>query len=70
MANRLRFYPCGTKVIIKNGSVNAVITAICLRFDCLTYELTYFAGDYKKEWMFEVEFEVENGTVKKVGFLK
>ena len=70
MANILRFYPCGTKAIIKNVNVNAMITAACLRFDHLTYELTYFTGEYKKEWFDEIEFEVENGTVKQIGFKK
>jgi len=70
MANRLRFYPCGTKAIIKNGNVNATITAICLRFESLSYELTYYTGEYKKEWCFESEFDVENGTVKQIGFKK
>ena len=46
---------CGLKV--KINSFDAIITAVCIRFENITYELSYFYnGEAKSTWHTEHEF--------------
>jgi hypothetical protein len=66
----IRIYPCGTDVQIKNAAVNGTITATSIRFNSISYEISYFIGSEQKVlWMNEKEFSVEPNTNKiKIGF--
>lgn len=67
---QLTVVPCGTKVSSILGNVEGIITAISIRFNRASYEVSYFAGhDYKQIWMDEQEFKY---TTKKetIGFKK
>ena len=66
----MKFYRTGTKVTTNVGNVDAVITAVELRSECITYELTYFIdNDFKKVWMSESQFQhQENAKKQTIGF--
>lgn len=49
--------PCGTQVTSKLSNVNGIITGISLRFNNISYEVSYFSGhEYKQIYMYECEF--------------
>ena len=60
----------GTKVKIKLGNVKAIISAIIIRRNVLTYELTYFSnGEYAYVTLENSEFDViEETEVLHIGF--
>lgn len=62
---------CGTTVETKIGKHVAIITAACIRFDKVQYELSYFYnGDYKTVWLHRAEFDLrETDQIKSaIGF--
>lgn len=53
----MNLYKCGTHVKINMGLIEGMITAICIRFNAVTYEISYFTeGVQKTIWMNEAEF--------------
>lgn len=68
----MHIFECGTKIVTKIGSVQAIITAACIRFEKVQYEISYFVdGERKEVWVDEREFTVDSGTFKKqIGFKK
>ena len=62
---------CGTLVIIKLANIKGMITCMSLRFDKVSYEITYFDGaDQKCIWANEQEIEVTSPEITKIGFKK
>jgi hypothetical protein len=54
----------GTEAKTKLGEKDCVVTAACIRFDKVTYELTYYHnGKFETIWMNENEFILKNGQV-------
>lgn len=49
--------PCGSQVTSKLSNVNGIVTGISIRFNNISYEVSYFSGhDYKQIWLYECEF--------------
>ena len=66
---KIEYYQCGTMVIISIGKTEGMITSMNVRFDSVSYEITYyFNGEYKTVWLREREFTTEG--IKKIGYLK
>jgi hypothetical protein len=61
---------CGREAKTKLGQKDALITAVCIRYEKITYELTYFNnGKFDTVWMHETEFILkEKNTKTKIGF--
>lgn len=60
----------GSLALTKLGNIEGIITATCIRFNKVQYELSYFCnGEYKCIWMDESEFTVDKKTLIKVGFV-
>lgn len=60
---------CGLEVELKNTKIIAIITACCIRFDKVNYEVSYFNGlEYKSIWVNEKEFNAENKLTDKLGY--
>lgn len=60
---------CGTPAITKIGQIESIVTSSNIRFNSVTYELSYFHnGDYKTVWLNENEFEIEHKSKIKIGF--
>lgn len=58
-------FKCGAEVTTKLSSVKGMITCIAIRFDKITYEISYFNnGDQKCVWMNEAEFNTEEIKTK------
>lgn len=57
-------FKCGTVVTPTLYSIEGMITCIAIRFDKITYEVSYFLnGEQKTMWMNEAEFTTkENKT--------
>lgn len=67
--NNLEILKCGTKVVPKLNNTEAIITAVSLRFDKVSYEVSYFYnGEYKVIWLHETEFEVDKTQKQSIGF--
>lgn len=65
----MKLIKCGTKAITTIGKVEGVITAISIRFNTVSYELSYFTRDeYKTAWLNESEFTTESKGRNEVGF--
>jgi len=65
----LKIYNQGTNVVIKISEQIAIITATVIRFDNVSYELTYhYQGTYLTVWCNEMEFEAKNNQTSRVGF--
>jgi hypothetical protein len=69
MPNRLKSYKCGTLIQTKISNIDAIVTCVSIRFDKITYEVSYFYdGDYKVIWLNEDEFTAK--TEKQIiGFI-
>lgn len=64
----LKILPCGTYIRTKLGLIDGIITAACIRFDAVTYEISYFCdGEGKSLWMNEAEFTT-NSKHSTIGF--
>lgn len=62
----MEILPCGTPVKTKLGLIEGLITAACIRFEAVTYEISYFVdGQEKTIWMNEAEFtaNVKHNTI-------
>jgi len=60
---------CGTEAKTKLAGMDAIVTAISIRFNRATYELSYFYnGEYKTVWLDESEFETSKNKKCKIGF--
>jgi hypothetical protein len=60
---------CGSMIRTKLGELSAIITAISIRFDRITYEVSYFYnGEYKCVWLSEDEFSIDVDDKQKIGF--
>jgi hypothetical protein len=67
----MEIFNCGTLVIIKLANIKGMITCSSIRFDKLSYEITYFDGaDMKTIWVHENEFEVNTPELLKIGYKK
>ena len=62
---------CGSTIKTRTGDIVAIITAISIRFEKRTYEVSYFFnGEYHSAWLSEQEFEViEMPDKSKAGFV-
>lgn len=60
----------GTEVETVNGQIKGTVTAASIRFNSVSYEISYFHnGEYKSCWMNELEFKSMGDNYKqKVGF--
>lgn len=57
----------GQEVITKE--LRAVITGACIRGGYISYELSYFSGDYyKKYWVYPLGFDVDDAEKNIPGF--
>ncbi len=60
---------CGAKATTKMAHIEAIVTAVVIRFNRAQYELSYFhGGEYKTMWMDESEFDIEESEKTKIGF--
>lgn len=66
----MNLYKCGTHVITNMGSIEGMVTAICIRFDAVTYEVSYFIeGNHKTIWINEAEFKtIPDRKRKSIGY--
>lgn len=66
--NSIEVIPCGTEVKTTLGIVG-IITAICLRYGNLNYEVSfYYEGESKVVWVCEQELIFTVKTKTKIGF--
>jgi len=62
---------CGIYVIIKSSGIRAMITACVIRFQNMSYEVSYFSdGQYTSIWLNEFEFDADREEKTKIGFKK
>lgn len=67
----IEVYECGTWVTTKIGNICAIITANCVRFEKVQYELSYFHnGERKEVWVDEREFSTDANKKPLIGFKK
>lgn len=67
--NSIEVIRCGTKATTKISKIEAIVTAISIRFNRTSYELSYFNnGEYKTVWLDESEFAIEKVTKTNIGF--
>ena len=60
---------CGAIVRVKIANIEAIITCAAIRFEKVTYELTYYSDiEQKTIWCNENEFEVSHGDRSVIGF--
>jgi len=60
---------CGIEVMTKLNSIQGIITGISIRFNTVSYEISYFNGlEYKQIWMNEVEFSTKHTKKQTIGF--
>lgn len=69
MAVGMKVIKCGTRVTPKLQNFEGIITGISIRYDKVSYEVSYFYnGDYKSIFMDESEFDVQACDKTIVGF--
>lgn len=62
---------CGTQATPKLSNIKGIITAISIRFNMVTYELTYFIeGKREIIWVDENELNIEQSEKLQIGFKK
>jgi hypothetical protein len=67
----MEIFKCGSLVTIKLANKKGMITCCAIRFDKLSYEITYYSGDDQKTiWVNESEFEITEPETQKIGFKK
>jgi hypothetical protein len=65
MENEL--FPCGTNVTMILAKIPGIITAQCIRFGYIEYEVSYFSdGIHYQVWLHESEFHTLRS--KQIGF--
>ncbi len=61
--------PCGVLVIPKLMKIEAMVTCVSIRFDKISYELTYFSqSEQKTIWCHRNEFDIKEPSNKEIGF--
>lgn len=69
MNTNINVIKCGTHVITTIGSIRALITAVCMRANNISYELSYFQnGTHTTCWLHDYEFKVNEAESKEPGF--
>ena len=69
MKNEIKVFDCGTRVVIKLGNLEGLITGISIRFGKASYDISYcINGQYKNIWMYEQEFTASDPCMVKIGF--
>ena len=64
-------HKCGMQVIVKLANIKGIITCCAIRFDKITYEITYYNGlEQETIWAHESEFETNEPESQKIGFKK
>jgi len=54
---QIKLYPSGTHIRTTIGQIEGMITAACVRFSSVSYEIAYFYdGEQRTVWMNEAEF--------------
>jgi hypothetical protein len=67
----MEIFQCGIYVIIKLANIKGIITCCAIRFDKVTYEITYFIGGKQETiWVNQGEIEIEDSETLKIGFKK
>lgn len=62
---------CGTNVVLKLTNIKGMITCASIRFNNITYEVTYcYNMQMNTVWCNEFEFEIDNPEITKIGFKK
>ena len=65
---QIKLYPSGTHIRTTLGHIEGMITAACIRFSSISYEIAYFYdGEQRIVWMNEAEFSTSSKMVV-VGF--
>ena len=65
----IKVYSCGTKVWLKNADTTGFISGICLRYNFVTYEISFVLnGTPYEKWLMEIEFDVDAKKDKDIGF--
>lgn len=64
----MNVYPCGTIVYIRNVSVEAVITAIELRYELVRYECTYYTDSVQQKIMVHTSELMDEKPKVRLGF--
>ena len=66
----IEVYPCGIMVTMIYGNITGMITAFCIRFDRVQYEISYFnLGEQQTIWVDEKQFNTCNSHNKiNIGF--
>jgi len=63
---QIKLFPCGTHIRTTLGQIEGMITAACVRFSSVSYEIAYFYdGEQRTVWMNEAEFSTA-GNDKKI----
>jgi hypothetical protein len=66
----IEVFPCGEIVRTIIGDIEGMITAVCIRFEEVRYEISYFVNQEQcTVWMNEKEFRT-NITKIPIGFKK
>ena len=66
----MTIYPCGMEAVIKLPMVAGNITAVTIRFEFVTYEITYYVeGVQQRVWVHENEI-MKDGEKLTIGFKK
>ena len=66
----MNIYPCGMEAVIKRPLVVGNITAVTIRFEFVTYEVTYYVdGVQQRVWVHEDEI-MKDGKKLTLGFKK
>lgn len=61
--------PCGTTVKTVIGGICGMITGVCIRFDDVQYEISYFAAEEEKSvWMRPQQFVAHDFSLASIGF--
>jgi hypothetical protein len=67
----MEVFKCGLFVIIKLANIKGLITCCSIRFDKVSYEVTYYVGGEQRTiWINENEFDIENPEALKIGYKK
>lgn len=61
---------CGSKVRTALSNINGIVTAVSIRFNSVSYEVSYFNnGEYKQAWLNKEEFIIIEGKPISIGFI-
>jgi len=63
-------YKCGTNVIIKHGAnVEGIIVGIIIRYEAISYEISYFmGGEFRRNVFVRDELIIDDKRCNKIGF--